>query len=219
VGDELEVRRLACEQECQIELLDRQIAYLKQQSPAQGQTRAAFPRLSQRRGMAERLRNDRGTVRIVYDLACEDCGQYATDFIQTLGDAEGWTVERGGVMGPTNRPASGLAIRLPDLNKPTSEAQRFIRALKVTASDSTCSSRIHRRIGQSPTLKFLLLRLKRRSLFYRATNHPCDFSLSIAARRSPFQSKNRIDFPAAPKHANGMPLPDCIPALFCSMLP
>ena len=94
-----------------------------------------------------------------------------------------------------------------------------IRALKVTASDSTCSSRIHRRIGQSPTLKFLLLRLKRRSLFYRATNHPCDFSLSIAARRSPFQSKNRIDFPAAPKHANGMPLPDCIPALFCSMLP
>jgi hypothetical protein len=119
----------------QIELLDRQIANLKQ-NPAQNPAYA--PRRlteGQRRDMTDRLKNGRSTVYVMSDLTCGDCGQYAADFERVLNDAEGWTVRHGGVMGPGNRPSSGLAVRVPDLNNPSVEAQRLLRALRANNID------------------------------------------------------------------------------------
>jgi hypothetical protein len=114
----------------QIELLDRQVAQLKQQVPGQGQ---GLRRLSeaQRRDMAERLRSGRSNVVVTFDMACGDCGQYAADFMRVLRDAEGWAISQGGVMGPDNRPATGLGLRVRDLNTLTPDAQRLTRALKA----------------------------------------------------------------------------------------
>lgn len=119
----------------QIELLDRQIADLKG-NPAPNQANA--PRRlteGQRRDMTDRLKSGRSTVLVLTDLTCGDCGQYGADFMRVLRDAEGWTIIQGGVMGPGNRPASGVAVRIPDLNNPSAEAQRFLRALSANNID------------------------------------------------------------------------------------
>lgn len=86
---------------------------------------------AQQTDLVNRLRNGTSSIRIDGDLTCADCGQYKGDLARTFRDAAGWQVLEGSVMGPNNRPATGLGFRIQNPKKPTADQQRIIDAFRA----------------------------------------------------------------------------------------
>jgi hypothetical protein len=68
------------------------------------------------------------SVAIQSDMSCVDCNQYAADFQAVLSRVQ-WTIRMPGVMGPSARSPTGIAILTPDPNNPLPEAVALVRAL------------------------------------------------------------------------------------------
>jgi hypothetical protein len=83
----------------------------------------------QKKNLVDQLRSSHGTIMVSMDMNCADCGQYGSDFARAFRDA-GWEVIESRVQMPSNRPASSLGLRVPDIKNPSSESQRLINFLQ-----------------------------------------------------------------------------------------
>lgn len=81
--------------------------------------------------LVKRLRNGTSSIRITADLQCADCGNYKGDLARVFRDATGWKVVEAAVMGPNNRPAIGLGLRIPEPNNPSPDQQRIMDAFRA----------------------------------------------------------------------------------------
>lgn len=142
----------------QIELQDRQIADYKEKlqgaTPDQAKARieelearleARLTRLEprtltieQRRTLVETARIPPGQPRyglvISHEGGCPDCPVYAAAFERALQDA-GWHVINGMIMGPSQRPSTGVGLVVPDPAQLSSEAAALQRALRAAGID------------------------------------------------------------------------------------
>jgi hypothetical protein len=134
----------------QIELQDRQLADYREKlqgaTPDQAKARIdelenrlkrveqAGPRsltAEQKRTLIENIRVPAGSaysVNIMHEGGCPDCPVYAAAFERLLRDA-GWRITNGMVMGPAQRPISGLALTVPDAADLSAEAAALKRGL------------------------------------------------------------------------------------------
>jgi hypothetical protein len=139
----------------QIELQDRQLSDYKQKldgaTPDQAKARidaleaslearlaAVEPRrltATQRAAMIARLSPPAGTTPAITIVgeASGDGPQYAADFVSVFHSVGGWKVGEGTAMGIGNRPATGIALQVTNMNSP--EASSVANALRAANID------------------------------------------------------------------------------------
>jgi len=69
-------------------------------------------------------------VKVAYEGGCLDCITYAADFERVL-RAAGWSAKDAMVIGPSNRPPSGLGLGVSYVDTPTAEQQALRGALQA----------------------------------------------------------------------------------------
>jgi hypothetical protein len=135
--------------DAQIQLLDRQVADYKDKlhgaSPDQAKARidALEARLgqfeprrltdNQRKILIERARVNDHELTIICE-ASSDCMTYAAAFEAPLREA-GWTVYNYQIPNPPQRPRTGIAVQVPDLNNLSKEAGLLRTALQAAQVD------------------------------------------------------------------------------------
>lgn len=135
----------------QIELQDRRLAEYKDKlsgaTPDQAKARidalearlaAVEPRrltAAQRASMIARLSPPTGATPIIAIVgeASGDSSQFAVDFVSVFQTVGGWKVQEGSAMGLGNRPASGIALTVANMNAP--EAYIVANALRAANID------------------------------------------------------------------------------------
>lgn len=133
----------------QIELLDRQIADYKDKlngaspSDAKAQIDALEARVSrveprqlsfeQKKTIVENVMLPAGSsyaLSIESDIRCQDCNQYAGEFLEIFSEAH-WTIRAPMVERPSTKSPKGIAVLSPDPRNPLPAASALIRALKA----------------------------------------------------------------------------------------
>jgi hypothetical protein len=132
----------------QIELQDRQLADYKAKlegaTPDQAKARidalearlaSVEPRrltMPQRAGLIARLAPPAGELRAISitSEASGDSPQLGADFAYVFRAAGGWNIAEASAMGLGNRPHSGIAVQIPDLNNPSHAAKIVMNAFR-----------------------------------------------------------------------------------------
>jgi hypothetical protein len=88
---------------------------------------------TQREDLASRVRLSGGTPRsieVARDIDCTDCSALVADIAAAFG-ASGWQVQTPKMMGPSNPPPSGVAVRCADPAHPSAEERMVIDAMRA----------------------------------------------------------------------------------------
>jgi len=145
--------QILASKDAQIQLQDRQITDYKEklQGATPDQAKARIDDLEnrlkrfeprgltdeQKRAFIQSARVPAGSgyqVSVTHEGGCPDCPVYSAAFGRLLSDA-GWRITGGMVMGPNQRPATGLALMVPNVTDLTVEAATLEGALRAAKID------------------------------------------------------------------------------------
>lgn len=142
--------RVLASKNAQIELQDRQLADYRDKlhgaSPQEAKARIDTLEERLRQFEPRRLTDDQRKILIerarVYEHheltivveASSDCANYAAAFEATLREA-GWVVHNWQIINPPQRPTTGIAVQVPDLNNLSKEAGLLRTALVAAHVD------------------------------------------------------------------------------------
>jgi hypothetical protein len=95
----------------------------------------------QRQAILDRSRLPAGAslrgVTVTVEDNCSDCPAFAADLVAALRDTQGWSVNTATMPSPSNRPRTGLAIRVADRLRPPPDAAVLQQALRSAGLEYT----------------------------------------------------------------------------------